>query len=173
MPNREPDFSRVSIDVPTPFAPAIAAAVEHLGTGYSVQTQLIVREDQSQLFTMLEDPRKEILIPAVQRPHLRAFAQREGLSHLGAAERFINGLWIRGPSALDFPKDRQWIRMDPTLVLDGLGKVLALRATRTPDLHRMLETEEVNIMGIGSMTIDFFGQFSEALQADLAQASLV
>lgn len=172
MPNPETELSRVSIDVPTPFAPAIAAAVEHLGTGYNVTTRPIM-EEPSELFTILEEPRKEILIPAVQRPHLRAFARREGLVPLGVAERFIGGLWVRGPSAIHKPKELQWIRMDPTLVLDSLGKVLALRATRTPDLHRMMDTGDVNIMGIGSMTIDFFGQFSEALQEDLVRAGLV
>jgi hypothetical protein len=167
------DYSRLSLDVPTEFAEQAMQMLGGLGIGRNLSVYPIrsnpMPPDGPQLFTMVEDPDKERLIPAIQRPHIREFVAQTGLAHLGVGERLISGLWSRGPSAAKYPKDVQRYRLRPTVITDRLGKVTALKATETPRLYRLLKYGEVDIMGVGDTTIDFVGELSEAVQAELAR----
>ncbi|HEX5797641.1 MAG TPA: hypothetical protein VFX86_04610 [Candidatus Saccharimonadales bacterium] len=175
MSNSGKEFSRVSIELPSRDAEAATRLLQGLGEGRNLDMQPVPAPEYTmlpaKLYTMLEDPSIERLVPAVQRPHLRTFESETEWAGTGVAERFVSGLWVRGPSAAKRPKDRQWYDMRHAVIFDRGGRVSALRAEKTESLRQMIEQGRVDLMGVGLMTLAWFGEFSQAVRAQLDEAN--
>lgn len=180
MSKRGPDYRRLTVELPTSEAGAVALLLGNMPVVHNLSIQTVAYEPDvtlgaEELFTLVEDSNVEKLVPAVQRPHIRAFAaSAPEWTRSGAAERLISGIW-RTPRDFDIEDDHISLQkrhyMHRTLLRDSGRRVFAIRAERIAELYGHVNAGRLDFMGVGATTTDFLGALSEAVQARLAERS--